>query len=220
MNSFNNVLISSLGQLIVVLVISLIALGLSKIFSKQKTHVTFFDFMGLRKPNGQIDKIFFLILIGSSLFSVLSVIIQFYFIPTFKPFLLSETSPFIKILNTGFGVTQFFSAILYCFIQSGGAEEVLFRGLIARRLFLKFGFRIGNVIQATLFWIMHLLIFRMVTGDWVSWIQLYTFGVSFGLGLVLGFVNYRKGGFSIVPSWIIHGTTNLVAYLALGFVRF
>ena len=104
------------------------------------------------------------------------------------------------------------------FIQSGESEEVLFRGLFASGLFRKFGFNVGNIIQAFLFWIMHLLIFKMVTGEWISWIQLYAFGVSFGLELILGFVNYRKGEISIAPSWIIHGTTNFVTFLTSGFL--
>lgn len=116
------------------------------------------------------------------------------------------------------GLIQIFSGLLYCFVQSSGAEEILFRGLFARSLFRKFGFAAGNIIQSTFFWIMHLLIFKLVTGEWVSWIQLYAFGVSFGLGLILGFVNYRKGGASIAPSWIIHGTTNFVTFLTLGFL--
>lgn len=129
-----------------------------------------------------------------------------------------ETSPYGKILKNGFRAVQILSGLLYCFVQSGGAEEVLFRGLIARSLFRKLGFSLGNLIQAFLFWLMHLLIFKLVTGDWISWIQLYAFVVSFGLGLLLGFVNYRKGGISIAPSWIIHGTTNFVTFLALGFL--
>lgn len=219
MGKLTDVLISSFTQLFAVLFISFIAFGFSKIFASRKTQSSFFDFVGFRKPNDQVDKTFFLILIGAISFAGASVVIQFYFSPTFKTLLLSETSPFIKILNGGFGITQFFSALLYCFVQSGGAEEVLFRGLTARRLFLKFGFQIGNIIQASIFWLMHLLIFKMVTGEWISWIQLYAFGVSFGLGLVLGFVNHRKGGQSIAPSWILHGATNLTTYLVLGIVR-
>jgi membrane protease YdiL (CAAX protease family) len=218
MSSFVDVLISSFSQLGAVLLVSFLVFGLTKLFSRQKNENSFFDFMGLRRPTHQIDKTFFCILVGSIFFAGASVIVQFHFSPISKALLLSETSPFIKILKSGFGFTQFCSAILYCFVQSGGAEEVLFRGLFARRLFRKFGFQVGNLIQATIFWLMHLMIFKLVTGEWFSWIQLYAFAVSFGLGLVLGFVNHRKGGQSIAPSWLIHGATNLTTYLVLGFI--
>lgn len=184
----------------------------------QKNKTSFLDFLGLRKPSMQIDKTFLLILISMILFSILSLLVQFFYVPTFKGFLLGETSPYGKILKDGFGPIQIFSGLIYCFIQSGGSEEVLFRGLFARRLMGKFGFAVGNIVQAFIFWIMHLLIFRLVTGDWISWIQVYAFAVSFGLGLLLGFVNYRKGGASIAPSWIIHGTANFVTFLTLGFL--
>lgn len=216
MERFTEIFISSFTQLGVVLFLCLFVFGILRLVRKNKT--SFFDFTGLRKPATQIDKTFFLILIGMVLFSAASLIIQFYFSPTFKSFLLGETSPYGKILKDGFGPIQILSGLLYCFVQSGGAEEVLFRGLFARSLFRKFGFNVGNIIQAFLFWIMHLLIFKLVTGEWISWIQLYAFGISFGLGLILGFVNYRKGGVSIAPSWIIHGTTNFVTFLTLAFL--
>ncbi len=193
-------------------------IGRGKLERLAEISISFFDFVGLRKPTGQIDKTFFLILLGMIVFSVASLFAQYYFSPTFKSFLLGETSPYGKILKDGMGLVQILSGLLYCFIQSGGAEEILFRGLFARSLFRKFGFVVGNTIQATLFWIMHLLIFKLVTGEWISWIQFYAFVVSFGLGLILGFVNYRKGGASIAPSWIIHSTTNFATFLTLGFL--
>lgn len=208
--------VSSFTQFGIILIVSLSVFGISHLLNKNK--VLFFDFVGLRTPNKQLDKTFFLILLGTIIFSVTNVVVQFYLSPTFKNFLLGENSPYGKILKDGLGPIQIFSGLLYCFVQSGGAEEVLFRGLFARGLFRKFGFRLGNFIQAILFWLMHLLIFRLVTGEWISWIQIYAFGMSFGLGLLLGFVNYRKNGVSIAPSWIIHGTINFVSFLTLGFL--
>lgn len=216
MARFSEILISSLIQLGIVLLLCLFVYGILR--ATKKSNESFFDFLGLKKSSQQIDKTFLFMLIGVTLFSTTSAIFQFYFSPTFKTFLMSESSPYGKILKSGFGPVQIFSGIVYCFVQSGGAEEVLFRGLIARSLFRKFGFSLGNIIQAFLFWILHLLIFKMVTGDWISWIQLYAFIVSFGLGLMLGFVNSRKGGKSIAPSWIIHGITNFVTFLTIGFL--
>lgn len=210
------IFISSFAQLGGVILVCYAVFGVLRFL--RRTKVSFLDFLGLRKPSGQFDRVFLLILFGMTAFSIVSLTTQFYFSPTFKGFLLGETSPYGKILRDGTGPIQILSGILYCFIQSGGAEEILFRGLFARSLFRKFGFGVGNTIQAALFWIVHLLIFKLATGEWVSWIQLYAFGVSFGLGLILGFVNYRKGGASIAPSWIIHSTTNFVTFLTLLFL--
>lgn len=214
MARLHEIFISSFAQLGAVLIICLLVFGLLRTFRRNK--VSFFDLIGLQKPAGQIDRTFFFVLAGVISFSVVSLILQFYFIPTSRSFLLGESSPYGKILKDGFGTVQILSGLIYCFVQSGGAEEVLFRGLFARALFRKFGFSVGNIVQALLFWTMHLLIFKLVTGDWISWTQVYAFMVSFGLGLIFGFVNYRNGGRSIAPSWIIHGATNFVTFITLG----
>ena len=65
---------------------------------------------------------------------------------------------------------------------------------------------------------MHLLIFRLITGEWISLLQFFTFVTSYGLGLVLGYVNFRKQGESIIPSWIVHGSVNFFSFLALAAV--
>ena len=91
---------------------------------------------------------------GSILFSVASLIVQFYFSLTLKSFLLGETSDYGKILKDGFGLIQILSGLLYCFVQSGGAEEVLFRGLFAKGLVRKFGFNVENIVQAFLFYVL------------------------------------------------------------------
>ena len=216
MDKFTEVFISSFAQLGVVLLVCLLVFCVLRL--RRKAQISFSDFLGLRIPHEQMDKTFFLILLGAIAFAVVGALIQYNVSPTSRSFLLGDNSPYGKILKEQMGIVQILSGLLYCFVQSGGAEEVLFRGLFARSLFRKFGFAIGNTIQSTLFWIMHLLIFKLVTGEWISWIQLYAFGVSFGLGLILGFVNQRKGGASIAPSWIIHSTTNFVTFLTLGFL--
>jgi len=65
---------------------------------------------------------------------------------------------------------------------------------------------------------MHLLIFRFMTGSWISWFQVYAFIASFGLGLASGFVNYRKNGSSIMPSWLLHSLGNFITFLTLSWL--
>jgi len=113
MERFTEILISSFTQLVVVLFLCLFVFGILRLFRKNKT--SFLDSIGLRKPTGQIDKTFFFILMGMILFSAASLIVQYYFSPTFKSFLLGETSPYGKILKGGFGPIQILSGLLYCF---------------------------------------------------------------------------------------------------------
>jgi membrane protease YdiL (CAAX protease family) len=127
----------------------------------------------------------------------------------------SDSSPYGKILKSGFGVAADFKALVYCYVQASLAEELLFHGIFGKRLINALGFSMGNILQSLLFWLMHLLIFRLATGEWFSFLQIITFVTSFGLGLVMGYVNVRNSGESIAPSWILHGSVDFVSFLTL-----
>ncbi len=132
--------------------------------------------------------------------------------------LMSDSSPYGKILKNGFDFSAVIKALIYCFVQASAAEELLFRGLIAKRFFNAMGFLKGNFVQALIFWLMHLAIFWLVTGEWISLIQGVAFITSFGMGLILGYVNYRREGESIIPSWLLHGSANFFSFFALAIV--
>lgn len=215
-NILLNVAKDSFTQLVVALFIGLIVFGILKIF-KRKT--SFAEFIGFKNPSIQMDKKFFAILFGLALFAIVTTYLQFSFSDTFRGFLTSDTSPYGRILKGGgAGILSLLSGFIYCFVSAGGSEEVIFRGLIAKNLFRWLGNSFGNIVQAFIFWLMHLLIFRFVTGEWFSWVQAFGFFMSFGLGLVLGYVNFRKNGESIWPSWIAHGTVNFATFLTLFFL--
>jgi membrane protease YdiL (CAAX protease family) len=93
------------------------------------------------------------------------------------------------------------------------SEELLFRGLIGKRLIAWLGFGAGNAIQAILFGAVHLLLLLVpaATTAVVTFVVLVT-GV---LGWVNGWLNERLGEGSILPGWAAHGTANLCAYLAM-----
>ena len=73
----------------------------------------------------------------------------------------------------------------------------------------------GNLIQAFLFWLMHFIIFYFVTGAMFSSLQAQTFVISFTMGLLMGFVNFRNGGEGVWPSIFAHGGSNFAAFTAL-----
>ncbi len=208
-----NALISAFGQLLVVLILGFIFYKIHQFVSKHKER--FFEYVGIKTAINQFDKTYRLILIAVILFAVVSTYIQFNAGDEARGYLTGDNSPYGKILKNEFSITSIILGVLYCFIQAGASEEILFRGLIGRRLFSKFGNFKGNLIQAFIFWIMHLLIFRLMTGSWISWFQVYAFIASFGLGLASGFVNYRKNGNSIMPSWLLHSLGNFITFLTL-----
>jgi CAAX protease family protein len=107
--------------------------------------------------------------------------------------------------------------LLSAYLQTALSEEIFFRGFIAKRSIAAFGVTIGNALQAALFAALHVaLIFQLASG--VAWWQALTFGLLVALGgASLGYLNEVKGNGSIIPSWLAHGTLNLMTYL---WVRF
>ncbi len=209
-------LFSAFSQVAIAFCIGSLTYGILWLISRRRLgDQSVFKYLGLVSGRTQFDKTFWGIWLGLVVFAALSLILQFRFSESIRQLLLSDNSPYGKILRTGFDTTAIFKALIYSFIQASLAEELLFRGLIAKRLFNSVGHYKGNLLQALIFWLMHLAIFRLITGEWFSFLQLVTFITSFGLGMVLGFVNYRNSGESIAPSWILHGTVNFISFLAL-----
>jgi uncharacterized protein len=100
-------------------------------------------------------------------------------------------------------------------VQTSLSEELLFRGLIGRNLIRRLGFAAGNAIQAVLFGLVHLLLLLSPTASLAFVLSLVLFtGIA---GWVIGWVNERMAGGSILPGWAIHGAGNLTAYLLLAF---
>jgi membrane protease YdiL (CAAX protease family) len=211
-------LFSGFSQVAVAIGLSLLVFCIRWLFfRKSRRNENFFQFIGINSVKN-IDTIFLLLLFAMCAFGVLSTAIGFAFSPTFKEMLMSDNSPYGKILNVELGFPGILSALIYCFINAALAEEILFRGLIARRFFSIFGFAKGNIFQALIFWLMHLIIFRLMTGQWVSFLQLFGFITSFSMGLISGYANYRKHGESIAPSWVLHGCANFCTFLTLLYI--
>ena len=125
-------LFSAASQVGVVLGISAFVYGIRWLFFRKRFgRKSFFAFIGLKPSLSQLDKQFVLIWLALVGFSVVSAISEFYYSDTFREFLLSDTSPYGKILNSGFGARAIILGLIYCFVQASGSEEILFRGLIA-----------------------------------------------------------------------------------------
>lgn len=207
---------SALSQVAVVFGLGCLIYGIQWLFFRHRLEgQSVLKYLGLASGRAQFDKTFWGIWLGLVVFAALSLVLEFRFSEAFRQLLLSDTSPYGKILKAGFDSTAILKALIYSFIQASFAEELLFRGLIAKRLFNTFGRPLGNVLQSLIFWLMHFAIFRLITGEWFSFLQFVTFVTSFGLGMICGYVNYRKHGESIAPSWILHGTVNFVSFLML-----
>jgi uncharacterized protein len=101
-------------------------------------------------------------------------------------------------------------------LKTSFSEELLFRGVIGKRLISWLGFQAGNAIQAVLFGAVHLLLLLIPTATVPAVAMLVAFTTI--MGWVNGWLNERLGGGSILPGWAVHGAANLLAYslIALG----
>lgn len=86
-------------------------------------------------------------------------------------------------------------------------EEILFRGLLGGLLFRRFGFAVGNAVQAGLFLLPHLLLLLVSLSLWrLVLVQLL-------LGWLLGWIRHKSG--SILPGWMAHTLANTLGALAV-----
>ncbi len=111
---------------------------------------------------------------------------------------------------TGLGMVALPAVLVYAFISTGLSEEIFFRGFLLKRFSNKFGLKLGNTIQAILFGLLHGIMFFTLTTV-INTIIIIFFTAA--IGWIMGYINEEKAAGSIVPSWILHGLSNVFACL-------
>lgn len=97
--------------------------------------------------------------------------------------------------------------VAYALLQTAFAEESLFRGFLLKRLAGGLGFWRANALQASLFGALHAVPFGLALGaGWGAAIGLLTSV----LGALMGAMNERLAGGSLIPSWTLHAAANLL----------
>jgi uncharacterized protein len=209
-------LISGITQTVLVILLCGLVYGAKRLLGRKTSSETSFPrFVGLHKKGFKIDNKFLLVLCAMMLLGVSTTFVQFFFMRDAMDLLKSDSSPYYKILKTGFGLQSLVAGFIYCFMTSGFSEEVLFRGLIAKRLISLLGFLWGNAIQATIFWLLHFLLVWWITKEWFSPLQFMTLVTTIFMGLILCYWNEKQSNGSIVASWIFHASANLSTFLTL-----
>lgn len=192
MQLFINILINSVIQIIVAAIIPLIWW-----LATAKKKESFFSWIGLKKIK-EFKKVGIKTIIVAVLFLLLSL-----YMVTITKDVEKATSQF-----SGLGVSGLAGAIIYSFIQTSFTEEIFFRGFLLKRLGNKFGFYAGNIIQSIIFALLHCALFFKLTSVLnVILITLFTGMIAF----VMGAINEKDADGSILPSWCIHGTANIVS---------
>ena len=165
----------------------------------------FLSWIGLRKPviEGSLIKLISLIVIVSVVYILLMLIIMTQLMGDID----TATSQFSNL-----GLKSLPSILIYAIIKTGLSEEIFFRGFLGKRFINRFGFKVGNTIQAVLFGFIHGITFGLVTGNILITILLILLpGI---IGWIQGWMNERRSSGSIIPSWITHATMNILSALS------
>lgn len=189
-----NKIISSIMEMVVVCFIPFIWW-----FITARKNENFFSWLGLKKnENTNFKKS----IVGIIAVSILYIIISFLTLILIKN-VETATSEFL-----GVGVKGILAALVYAIFNTSLPEEILFRGFILKRLQNKFGYTLANIAQSILFGLLHGLMFFSIVGVVKAIIIILLTG---SVAYVMGYINEKKAGGSILPSWIIHALSNIFA---------
>ena len=145
--------------------------------------------------------------IGYSLvFALAGIAVLVTWPPPLEPF-LRVGSPQQAFRGLGLGGPAIAMALLYGVIKTGFTEELLFRGLIAGSLSRRLSLVWANVLQALIFLLPHFLVLRIMPEMW------RILPIIFASALFMGWVRIKSG--SIIGSWLIHASANIVICLSV-----
>ena len=108
----------------------------------------------------------------------------------------------------GQGMKALLAAVVYAFIRTGLSEEIIFRGFIGKRIASKWGFAVGNTVQAILFGLLHGVPFGLANGRILVAIIMTV--LPGAMGWYMGWLDEKKYNGSIIPGWITHGVMNFL----------
>ncbi|QOR35056.1 CPBP family intramembrane metalloprotease [Clostridium sp. 'deep sea'] len=195
------IVVNSLVQALINLVIfSAVPFIWWLIFYRETTN--FFSFVGLHKIKIKNTQKYALVFIALILFSLIFVMLVKY-----SPS-LNQNSATTNIEGTG--VIYIIAALLFSFVKTALAEEILFRGFIAKRMISRFGFKLGNIIQCFIFGVLHGILFYKLVGLITAILITLLISVSAWFS---GWINEKQSGGSIISSWLLHGISNFIASL-------
>ena len=145
-------------------------------------------------------------LVYSLLFAAVSVAALVIWVPPMEP-LVRQGSIYRQFAGLGLSGQAIAMALLVGAVQTGFAEELLFRGLIAGTLSRRLPLVWANLAQALLFLLPHLGILFVAPETW-QWGML---PVVYAGALVFGWVRIQSG--SILGSWLVHASGNVTMAL-------
>lgn len=121
-----------------------------------------------------------------------------------------------KLRAMGPGVRTWAVLLLIAWVKTALAEEIFFRGFMAKLLVRWFGPIGGSILQALVFALVHVLLFRALTHTPAPTLSIL-FALTFLAGWSIGHIKERYAMGSIVPGWLAHGFGNTIVYAVIAF---
>ncbi len=182
------------------------------LFRKNK-ETTFKQYIGLNKPT---KKSILYVLLVSFLFVIIGIGMTF-IDSGIKQVVMEPPSITGKLRQMGLNANSLIILFMIALFKTSFAEEVLFRGFVAKQLIKKFNFNLGNILQALIFGAIHLFLFRYLTKSTIFPL-VFIFIFSTVAGWVLGYIKEKYTNGSIIPGWIAHGFGNAFSYIIIAFL--
>lgn len=169
---------------------------------------TFFQWIGLKKPEfkGTLLKLVLLAAVILLAYGSLMTIIM--------ARMLGDVQTASSAYE-GKGWAAIPAIFVVSFIQTALSEEIFFRGFLGKRLISRFGFGIGNTVQALLFGLIHGIPIGLAVGN--VWVLILVTLLPGAIGWFQGWMNEKYSSGSIVPSWGFHALSNFLSWIGTAF---
>ena len=173
---------------------------------KARSTKGFWDYIGLKRSARKAN-------LAALLVAVLLVgplLLLVFVSEEFRAIMLDPESVTGRIKQMGIGIEAAVTIPIAALLKTSLSEEIFFRGFLAKRLIAVTTFQIGNVIQAVVFGLIHILLFTTITHNPFFLVIIFVFPA---LGAYFQtHINEKWADGSIIPGWIAHGMANLVSY--------
>jgi uncharacterized protein len=158
------------------------------LFRKDKT-ISFFRYIGFYRPGTKANAY---AIVASLLFVVAALVLVLTDDRIRESFSAPQTV-IGKLRTMGLSVNSVLTLFIIAWLRTSLSEEILFRGFIGKRLMDVLGFEKGNLFQALIFGIVHLLLFWLIT-DSAFFALMFILIFSTFAGWVVGYIKEKLPG--------------------------
>ena len=171
----------------------------------ERKHQKFAQWIGIKKISGDKKK---------TILATASVSVVFILLGASTLYSLRGIETAVSEFE-GMRISALPAIFVYAVFNTAFPEELFFRGFLLKRISGKFGFAVGNAVQAILFALLHGIMFISLAGAMKTMlIAVITGAVAYSMG----YINEKYADGSIIPGWIIHALSNVFSGICSAFM--